>query len=211
MSLPQESRLTDFGPTMAPANAKGRHAWHVYACACGWLGKMLRDNVTHGKTKSCGCLRDALASERAKTHGHTIGGKSKTYSTWRSMHARTSNPNVERYPRYGGRGIVVCDRWSSFENFLSDMGERPVGKSLDRKNNDGNYTPENCHWASSIEQGANTSVSLRFSWEGREWSLAELAKHADIKPHTLRTRMKVQGWSLERALTTPVLRTRKVS
>lgn len=90
------------------------------------------------------------------THGHTIGGKhSDTYTSWYHMIARCNNPNSEHWHRYGGRGITVCARWNKFENFLSDMGTRPPGLTLERKMNDQGYSPDNCLWATRKEQAQN--------------------------------------------------------
>jgi hypothetical protein len=91
----------------------------------------------------------------AYKHGHTTGKFSATYHSWASMIQRCTNPKRFYYHRYGGRGITVCKRWAKFENFLKDMGERPEGTTLDRKNNDGNYTPANCRWATKEQQASN--------------------------------------------------------
>lgn len=89
-------------------------------------------------------------------HGHTgRNWKSPTYYSWSKMKERCLNPNHEKYSNYGGRGIKVCERWMSFENFLADMGERPYGKTLDRKEVNGNYEPENCRWATAKQQRRN--------------------------------------------------------
>lgn len=95
-----------------------------------------------------------------RNHGHT---NTRTHKSWLSMRERCNNPNNTRYSRYGGRGIIYCKEWDNFERFLKDMGKRPPGTSLDRIDNDGNYTPENCRWATAQEQNLNKSVQSRNS------------------------------------------------
>lgn len=97
-----------------------------------------------------------------KTHGHSANGEtSPTYNSWASMVQRCTNSNATSYPRYGGRGISVCLHWLKFENFLSDMGERPEGLTLDRRDNNGNYEPDNCRWATLSEQALNGRPNKR--------------------------------------------------
>lgn len=198
MTAMTTSRLTFMGGTKVPSKA-----WGVYACACGWLGKKRNKDVRNGRTSSCGCFRKEATAARSKTHGHSIGrSQTSTLMIWNAMHARCSNPKNIRWDQYGGRGITVCSRWAKFENFLADMGERPAGKSIDRKNNDGNYSPDNCVWSDATDQVYNRSVTLRHEWKGRSWTTLELSKIANVPTKLIRSRLR-QGWTVERAATTP--------
>ena len=125
-------------------------------CDCGNKTEAFVNNLTRGHTGSCGCLQRERASQASTTHGHCQGpSDSVMYRTWQHIWSRCTNPNTPDWKDYGGRGITVCERWNEFENFLSDMGERPPGKSIDRINNDGNYEPRNCRWATPVEQARN--------------------------------------------------------
>jgi len=133
-----------------------RERWR-FRCDCGTERIAYKSNVRRGLTHSCGCLRREVTITRRTSHGHTRNGiKSKSYKTWESMLERCYNPNNKQFKDWGGRGITVCNRWRhSFENFYADMGEKPVGKLLDRINNDGNYEPGNCRWATWKQSGGN--------------------------------------------------------
>lgn len=136
-------------------------------------------------------------------HGHTPKGeRSKTYFTWQNMVARCTNENRPDHKYYGERGITVCDRWkNSFADFLTDMGEKPPGLSLERKNNSLGYYKENCKWATKHEQMQNTRATKRISFDGKCMGLAAWARHIGINKESLRTRI-LRGWSIEKALTT---------
>jgi hypothetical protein len=148
--------------------SKRRRALWLAACDCGVRIAVITATLQNGRTKSCGCLHREVMREVGKwantKHGEAANGKlSPEYSTWRSMIQRCEDPRHNRYDRYGGRGIRVCDRWrNSFEAFLADMGRKPSSNlSIDRINNDGNYEPGNCRWATASEQQKNKSKPNR--------------------------------------------------
>lgn len=138
---------------IAAAPKDGHHTAWKCLCSCGahsvvWTVCLRR--ITR-PVRSCGCLK--LNAEYNVTHG--MKG-SREYSTWAAMLSRCRNPNVKEYPYYGGAGIRVCKRWLSFKNFLADLGLRPEGMSIDRfPNNEGNYEPGNCRWATPKQQANN--------------------------------------------------------
>lgn len=125
------------------------------------------------------------------------------YLSWGNMLARCRNQNCPSYPIYGGRGITVCERWHSFENFWNDMGDRPKGKTLDRIDNDGNYEPGNVRWAARYEQSRNTRRNRIFSINGRSQCLMDWALESGLDYETLRSRLAA-GLTLEFALSRKV-------
>jgi hypothetical protein len=128
------------------------------------------------------------------THGHCIGGWSPEYSVWQAAKKRISNPNSKYYERYGGRGISMCARWfNSFENFLKDMGPRPDGYCLERIDNDGNYEPGNCKWATRLEQLNNTSINRRFTFQGQDRTFSEWARILGVGRNTIKYRVEKWG------------------
>lgn len=133
----------------------GSRVWKCQ-CVCGKYVEIRAGSLTYGTTKSCGCMKGKLkVASSDKHHGHAGKSRSYTYNTWRAMRARCLEINHAKYPQYGGKGIKICERWEKFSNFLEDMGERPLGKTLDRLDGNGNYEPSNCRWATPTEQNAN--------------------------------------------------------
>lgn len=149
-------------------------------CECGKSKTASACHLKSGHTKSCGCFQ---AERRVQTH--RTHGKSNTsiHAVWKGMLRRCDLPTVRAYPRYGGRGIAVCERWKKFQNFYADMGERPEGKSLERINNDGGYSPDNCRWATQKEQARNRRSSSAITFLGKTLTIAEWAERLG-KPYS---------------------------
>lgn len=189
------------------------------SCDCGNTKVISAACLKGGNSKSCGCFRRELMREAAKTrnlrHGEGSNGKeTPEYRAWTAMLSRCNNSNHRMYPDYGGRGIKVCARWSLYENFLADMGRRPSDKhSLDRSNNEGGYSPENCRWATAIQQNNNQRRKTHetkygkhalFEHSGKTQPISEWCHETGIKMRTYRARRQA-GMTMAEALFTPLM------
>ena len=174
--------------------------WHCW-CDCGCDAVVKTDALNSGKTRSCGCLIADTMRRRSLRHGHgTRKNRSKAYGRWADMIQRCTNPNHPKYPLYGGRGIRVCERWREFENFYADMGEPPVGMTLDRIDTDGDYEPGNCRWLDAKGQQNNRRNNQKITLNGETHGITEWERRTGISRHTIIRRLRL-GQSAEEALT----------
>lgn len=150
------------------------HAHFTCQCDCGRITMGRDDHIRHGRKRSCGCLNEELKKARVK-HGGVLGNPQE-YRVWCGLRSRCLNSSNPAFSRYGGRGIKVCERWNDFANFLADMGPRPPGKSLDRINNDGDYEPRNCRWATAKEQSRNRRSNVVLEFRGERMIVSEWAE-----------------------------------
>lgn len=174
---------------------KNANKYWLFRCSCGNEKVILVVSVKNGNTRSCGCLR----KERATAHG--MAG-TRTYDIWAGMKERCNNKQKKEYKHYGGRGIKVCNHWNKFENFYKDMGKAPEHMSIDRINNNGNYEPNNCRWATGIEQANNRRSNHLLTYKGKTQTITQWAGEIGINKITLSGRINSLNWTVERALTT---------
>jgi len=169
----------------------GRNRWVNCLCSCGKTKSIRLSSLIRGYSASCGCYRIEQLKKNNSTHGYSRAGKvASTYVIWSKMKGRCKNEKTKDFPNYGGRGIKVCDRWQSFESFLKDMGERPVGMSIERINNDRNYEKSNCKWATNKEQARNRSSTRFIEFNGERRCISDWAEVYKIKRATLYARLK---------------------
>ena len=189
--------------------SEGHHNYWVCKCECGAEFIAIGNNIVRGKTKSCGCMKKAIAPWLKRTHGDC---GTRFYYTWASMKSRTTSKSNERYGDYGGRGIRLHEKWLDYEGFKSDMyasylkhveGLGELETTIERKDVDGDYCPDNCTWATREEQGKNTRRTIRLVFQGKPYTIKELAQKINMNPYTFKDRI-VRGWGVERAVSTPV-------
>jgi hypothetical protein len=167
----------------------GNVRWNC-VCSCGTEKEISGAVLRQGKAVSCGCFLREVASQTAKSNNTSHGMTSTpTYYAWQNMMTRCNNPNFKQYKDYGGRGIKVCERWRDFAKFYEDMGLKPEDASLDRKDNEGDYTPDNCRWATQEEQLYNRRSTIE--WGGK--TLLEWHKETGMNYYTMYSRIKRYG------------------
>lgn len=167
------------------------YAKFLCRCECGTEKIVMSQSLKKGATMSCGCYsRDSAL--RNIVHGHNRpGNRNPTYGSWASMMDRCEwGGHRVMYARYGARGIHVCNRWHEYKNFLEDMGERPLGASIDRIDNSKGYFKENCRWATSWQQSRNTSRNIFIVYKGQTIIATDLCKKLGINPSTIRTKAR---------------------
>jgi len=171
----------------------------VCRCDCGRITHVDRGKLRSGHTRSCGCLKEDTSRARCFKHG---GNGTREHRTWQSMLRRCETPTTPSFRYYGGRGIKVCARWHDFAVFLADMGPRPAGTSLDRINNDGDYEPGNCRWATPLIQSRNSRHNRILEFRGESHCVSEWAEILGVPPLRLMMRLH-RGASIEETLTEP--------
>jgi hypothetical protein len=167
---------------------EGNGKWFCVCTKCGTTAKRTGDHLRAQKNGMC---NSCFLGQRI-THGHSfVGNISRAYNVWHSMKQRCLNKNNAGYPIYGGRGITVCERWLNFENFLADMGNPPEGTSIERKNNDGNYEPDNCRWATRMEQGNNRRDNRYVILNGQQLTVAQATRIIGYSTESLYRSLRV--------------------
>lgn len=185
-------------------SGRRRTAWE-HRCDCGHVAFSIAGNIR--KAKKCD-----KCSHKNSTHGHSRSKNKqehRTYSIWSGMRSRCYYPKDKYWSIYGGRGIRVCTRWDKYENFLEDMGLAPEGLQLDRIDSDGDYEAKNCRWVTSKVNNNNRRNNRLLTVNGETQTLSYWADRLGCHPSTIRQRIDLRGWSVEKALTTPVKKQRK--
>lgn len=167
-------------------------------CECGNERKILQNNLTRGKTKSCGCLNKEVVKNRFTTHEMS---NTRIYKSWASLLQRCNNSNATAYKGWGGRGITVCKSWYKFINFYKDMGNSYRDDlQIDRIDNNKGYFKENCKWSTSIEQNNNKRDNHFIEWQRKRKTIAQWARELNINAGTLKSRINESKWPIEKAL-----------
>jgi hypothetical protein len=182
--------LTTLERIPAAKTKDGKARW-ICKCRCGKTREVDSYAMRKGLVTSCGCYYASLIGNRSRIHGMA---RTRIYAVWKTMHSRCENPNAMGYKNWGGRGITVCERWKDFRNFLADMGPPPPKLTLERKNNGGNYEPDNCYWATRAAQAINQRRTIFITHNGMKLALSQWAAVLGIS-HKLIWKRYNKGWS----------------
>jgi len=193
-------RLTVVERSFSPR--RSRTIW-ICRCTCGQESDVISKHLVSGHTRSCGCLCKERTREANTIHGNAGIRMTPEYRSWRGLKERCQQVGNPAYNAYGGRGVTVCERWDNFESFLADMGPCPSGMSIDRIDNNGNYSPSNCRWADRKTQCRNRRSNRLLTIGDTTASIAEWSEKIGIKPGTLSYRI-CHGWTPEEAIRTPL-------
>lgn len=189
--------------------SKDHHdAFWICKCDCGNISSVNGTMLRRGTSKSCGCLQRELLSKRQKTHGET---NTRIHNIWSKIKFRCFNNKSKDYSKYGGRGITMCEEWSkSYETFRdwSYANGYKENLTIDRIDNDGNYEPNNCRWATIKEQSRNTRYNRKYEYQGEMRCVVELAEIAGLSKYTLKYRLD-NGYTLENAMFTPLKKNKR--
>lgn len=183
---------------------RGKQPCWKCVCDCGTEKIVQGNSLRSGAIQSCGCLHREVTGSINRTHGYT---GTRLYMTWQNMRARCYRKSAKRYDDYGGRGITVCDEWRvSFEAFRDWALQSGYSDELtiDRIDVNGNYEPGNCRWISNNEQQFNRRNNRNITFNGKTQTISQWAKEYGLECKTLQGRLDKSGWSIEKALTTPV-------
>ena len=181
------------------SDAKGQAMW-ICQCQCGITTVVRTSDLNNGNSRSCGCgIREQMKRGLRLTHG--MSGTPE-HRIWKHMMGRCYTPTDHKYPIYGGRGITIDVRWHRFENFLADMGPRPSPiHSIERVDNHGPYSPQNCIWADIKTQARNKRTVLKYSYYGQVKTLPEWAEITGISRNNLYHRIVTLKWPVSLAFT----------
>lgn len=209
MRLLPDKRIADlsgrtFGKltVLAAWKRAGRRFLWECRCECGNQIFVINYNLLNGNTSSCGCHQRSQTGKANSTHG--LSG-SPEFRVWQGINQRCHDPNCISFKNYGARGITVCERWLEFAAFYEDMGPRPsAAHQIERDDNNGNYEPSNCRWATQLAQANNKRSNVRVAHAGRVLTISQWSRKLGVEYATLRQRLSC-GWPIERALAEPVI------